>query len=301
MLSDQQKAAAARAAAKSCGRQRALDRSRRTANPDQYHRSVRQQERADRRAAAGLVARVETPGGARLANKNRVPTRAYRRDTLTNAYREQRADHAAAQRGAARAKRDRARDVAARIVVIHGPNLTTEHVDVRQWARMWGRGIPLFSPGMLLEALTRECEKTGGVMLRASAWTTALSQHCVCGTRAKKPLPQRVHDCPICGLVGDRDLVAAAMASTVTLLDPTNPGTARIDPILRVALARRVAAQQGTLSRSTAPTRTATYPGVVNGRTAASTTGFCREPQATTHYGSTLSEGAGSLVPHCRM
>jgi hypothetical protein len=255
-LTDQQKAAAQAAKVKTRRTQRALDRSRRNANPDQYRGSVRQQRRADRREKAGLVERATTPGGARHANAAGVPTRAYRRDRLTNTYRAGRADHASAERGASRAKRDRARDVAARIVARHGPNLITEHVDVTTWARLWGRGVALFSPGMLLEELARECGKAGGQMLRASVWTTALSQHCVCGRRVNKPLSQRVHDCPDCGLVADRDLMSAAMATTVTWTNPSDPGTARINETLRVALARRLAAQQEALSRSTAPSAT---------------------------------------------
>jgi hypothetical protein len=243
-------------------------------------------EARGRREKAGLVERQTTPGGARLAYAAGVPIRAYRKDSLTNGYRQDRADHAAAQRGAAQAKRDRARDVAARIVAVHGPNLTTEHVNVTAWARLWGRGVALFSPGMFLEALTRECVKAGGQMLRASVATTALSQHCVCDTRAKKPLSQRVHFCPNCGLRGDRDLVSAAMAATVTLTNPSDPGTARIDAPQRVALARRLAAQQEALSRSTAPS--ATNPRLRlrtrGGRDGSQPfgDGLCRETQAAT-------------------
>ena len=36
-----------------------------------------------------------------------------------------------------------------------------------------------------------------------------MSQHCLCGGRVPKTLAQRIHDCPHCGLVADRDIVAA--------------------------------------------------------------------------------------------
>ncbi|MEZ5117096.1 MAG: zinc ribbon domain-containing protein [Candidatus Nanopelagicales bacterium] len=261
-VTDEQRRAAERAAKKARDRQRALDRSRRSANADQYHPSARQQARADRRAAAGLAPRtVDIPTGPRLSNAAGVPSRAYRKDTLTVAYRRTRADHAADARSAAQAKRARAAQAAANIVAAHGPVIVTEHVDVRAWARSWGRSIRVFSPGMLLAALRMECEKTGGALLRAATGPTALSQHCVCGRRERKPLTQRVHRCPGCGLVADRDLLAAALAACVTLTDPDDPTTARIDPELLAALARRAAAQQEALHRSTAPAPGPSTPG----------------------------------------
>lgn len=44
---------------------------------------------------------------------------------------------------------------------------------------------------------------------------TALSQHCPCGARVEKTLADRVHGCAACGLCGDRDAVAAVLASFV--------------------------------------------------------------------------------------
>jgi len=67
----------------------------------------------------------------------------------------------------------------------------------------------------------------GGVT-RAATRTTALSQHCPCGARVTKRLADRVHVCAACGLRGDRDAVAAVLASfvAVTIDDPTS---ARVD------------------------------------------------------------------------
>ena len=108
----------------------------------------------------------------------------------------------------------------------------TEDVDIRLWASRWGRGIAAFTPGRLLAALERECLASGGQMTRASTYCTALSQHCICGARAKKPLSQRWHSCT-CGAEGDRDLVSALLAACVTVTDPDDPKTARLDPALR--------------------------------------------------------------------
>jgi hypothetical protein len=63
-----QRQAAARAAKRARVRQRALDRSRRNTNADQYGPSQRQHKRAQRRAANGLAAhQITNPGGPRAA------------------------------------------------------------------------------------------------------------------------------------------------------------------------------------------------------------------------------------------
>lgn len=99
------------------------------------------------------------------------------------------------------------------------------------------------------------CTATGGRLLRASTFTTALSQHCLCGRRVAKSLRQRTHYCDPaeggCGLKGDRDMVSAALA---TLTDPDDPATARLDHT-RARAAQILFAQglQEALTESTAP------------------------------------------------
>jgi hypothetical protein len=78
----------------------------------------------------------------------------------------------------------------------------------------------------------REAEKTGGRLLRASTFATRLSQTCLCGAEVTKTLADRVHDCPACGLAGDRDFVSALLAALVQLTDPDDPATARLDTTL---------------------------------------------------------------------
>ena len=251
-----QRAAAARAAHQAGLRARAMERSRRSANPDQYEPSPGQAARAQRRATAGLPARaVQLPKGPRVANVLGVPKQAYRRDVLTDAYRRTRARHTRASRGQVRARDARARDVAARIVAAHGAALVIEDLSMTAWSRRWGKAMALFAPGRLIAALQAEARACGGGLIRASTRATALSQMCVCGHRVKKPLGQRVHRCvqPGCGLVGDRDLVSAAMAACVALSTPTDPASARIDFDLADALGRLLAGQQEALARSTTP------------------------------------------------
>jgi hypothetical protein len=254
----EQQNAAERAATTARTRQKALDRSRRNTNPDQYGPSARQQQRAQRRAAKGLAARqIANPGGLRHARADGVPLRAYRHDTLSRSYQRTRTDHAADARTASQAKQARAREVAARIVATHGSSITVEACSISTWARLWGKRIQLFSPGMLVHALAAECAAAGGRLHRIDTRSTALSQHCLCGARVPKTLAQRTHQCPRCGLHGDRDIVSAVLACCVQLAKPDDPATARVDYQLAHALRAGLASQQeweGSVNRHQPPT-----------------------------------------------
>jgi putative transposase-like DNA-binding protein len=255
--SDEQRQAAPRAAKHLRDRQRALDRSRRNTNADQYGPSPRQHKRAQRRAANGLAPRrITNPGGARHARADGVPLRAYRHDKLSGRYQRTRGDHAAESRSASQAKQARAGEVAARIVARHGNTITVEDCRISSWARLWGKRIALFGPGMLVAALKRECQASGGALSRAGTQSTALSQHCLCGARVPKTLAQRTHRCPECGLHADRDITSAMLAACVELTDPDNPRTARVNYRLAHALRAGLASQQeweGSVNRHQPP------------------------------------------------
>ncbi len=254
---DAQQQAAARAAKRARDRQRALDRSRRSTNAEHYGPSARQHKRAQRRAAKGLPTRqVTNPGGARHARADGVPLRAYRHDRLSRGYGRARTDHASEARAASQAKHARAGELAARIVATHGNTITVEDCSISTWARRWGKRIAVFSPGMLVAALKRECEATGGQLHRAGTRSTKLSQHCPCGARVPKTLARRSHHCPTCGLHADRDVVSAALAACVEFTDPDDPGTARVDYRLAHALRAGLASQQeweGSVNRHQPP------------------------------------------------
>ena len=251
-VTDRQQHAALRAARRARATQRALDRSRRTTNRDQYGMSVRQQTRAARRAARALAPKhVSDPAGARSSRTDGTPLRAYSRDELSKSYQRMRADHGAAARAASQAKWARARELAARIVNAHGNAITVEDCTISTWARLWGRRIQLFSPGMLISALSAECRASGGRLQRAATHSTALSQHCLCGQRVPKTLAQRTHHCPHCGLRVDRDITSAALAACVDVADPDDPATARVDYRLAHALRVGLASQQEERAQST--------------------------------------------------
>lgn len=216
-------------------RQRALDRSRRAMNRAQYQLSKRQDKRARRRAAAGLEPVAVIPRGPRIARADGVPIQRYRSDQLSASYRRQRAAQGAAAAAATQARRDHARRVAADLVATHGYQLITEDVRISAWSRSWGRAVAAFSPGTLVTAIEREARAVAAIaggqggIARAATTTTALSQHCPCGARVPKRLGDRVHDCPACGLLGDRDAVSAVLASFVVFGEPGTPTSARVD------------------------------------------------------------------------
>ncbi|TDC94324.1 transposase [Actinomadura sp. 7K507] len=269
-------------------RQRALERSRRASNTTQYEPGRRQRKRQRRRQAAGLPPKqVPVPGGPRIARADGRPRRAYRRDTLSGSYRRLRARDAAAAQRIAQSRKTRARQTAGQIVAVHGPNLVIEDCRISGWFRLWGRACARFTPGMLITALDHECRASGGRLLRAATRATALSQHCPCGRRVPKHLSVRTHHCRIedggCGLTGDRDLVAAALAAFVHLQDPCDPSTARVDyESSRRVLCAGGPGLPGALSESTAPIPTpgtSTRAGAGTGNAAATPTERRREPR----------------------
>ncbi|MEV7520674.1 transposase [Streptomyces sp. NPDC091371] len=229
-LTDAERTLLAKQAKKQRGRARALERSRRSTNTAHYELSKKQTRRAERRASKGLpVKTVTVPGGARAARTNGVPKQAYPRDRLSANYRQQRARHAEHAASAAEHRRFRARQIARQIIAVHGPVLVVEDCDIRTWYRLWGKRLSQTTPGMLISALEVECRAAGGRLVRAATWSTALSQHCLCGERVTKTLRDREHKCTACGLVGKRDLVSAALAAFVRLTDADDPTTACLD------------------------------------------------------------------------
>ncbi len=115
------------------------------------------------------------------------------------------------------------------------PVVNVEDVSITAWASSWGRAVAAFSPGTLVAAIDREARavaqlaKADGGVQRASTRPTALSQHCACGARVAKRLSDRVHTCETCKLQGDRDAMAAVLASFVVLVERGDPSTARVD------------------------------------------------------------------------
>jgi hypothetical protein len=244
-------------------RSRRVDRSRRANNPEQYELSARQQRHNERRASRGLPPVQMIPRGPRKRRGNGAPESAYRHDTLSSAYRRERAAAACEAEAASQARRELARQIAARFVRDHGCAFVIEDCNLQSWSRRWGRRMAAFTPGLLVTALEREAAavariagRTGGVE-RASTRMTALSQHCLCGHRTAKSLGERTHVCGACDLRGDRDAVSATLVACVALAVPGEPASASLD----LALARELLDAPATRARLFA-----TLPYALNGR-----------------------------------
>ena len=152
-------------------RARALEHSRRANNPDAYNKGKNGNPNAGSRKV-----------GTRLISSNK--------------YKKIRTAQADTARGRAQDRKRRINELAKHIITKDGSNVTTEKITVNSWTRLWGGSVGDFAPATLMKAIQREVERAGGTWTEVNTYTTALSQHCVCGRREPKPLKQRTHDCP---------------------------------------------------------------------------------------------------------
>ncbi len=164
--------------------ERAMDRSRRATNPDNF----------DRR------------GRAKKGKKRWVRSRRYQRLAEKRRERERRLA----------AERKRAHGELANRILAQGSAIKTEKLSYHAFQRSFGRSAKVRGAGMFVAALRRKAEACGGGVIEFSAYRTRLSQfdHTT-GEYLKKPLSQRVH------VLGDgsgevqRDLYSAFLARFV--------------------------------------------------------------------------------------
>jgi hypothetical protein len=91
----------------------------------------------------------------------------------------------------------------------HGVDIACERLDYIAWQKNFPHSVRDRAPGLLVEMLRRKAESAGGDRLyEFNPRTTALSQRCLCGSRKKKPLSQRIHRCG-CGIKEHRDVYSA--------------------------------------------------------------------------------------------
>ncbi|RMD70526.1 MAG: transposase [Gammaproteobacteria bacterium] len=162
--------------------QRAMDRSRRASNPDNYN--------PDGTVKKGVKVWVYSHGYLRLQ-----------------------AELQELQRRMAAARKTEHGQLANRLMAM-GHIHKTEAVSIRAWQRRFGRSIRDRAPSLFLNRLNRKAESAGGKLERFPTRTTKLSQTCHCGSVEKKPLSQRIHTCG-CGVVMQRDLYSAFLARCV--------------------------------------------------------------------------------------
>ncbi|MGH2413682.1 MAG: RNA-guided endonuclease TnpB family protein, partial [Microcystaceae cyanobacterium] len=100
-------------------------------------------------------------------------------------------------------------------ILRHGKHIKTENVSVRGWQKRYGKAISAKSPGFVQSELVRKAENAGGLVIKFSTQTTALSQTHLDGTRIKKSLSQRVHR-DVTGIpIHHRDLFSAFLSRYV--------------------------------------------------------------------------------------
>ncbi|HEX6480168.1 MAG TPA: transposase [Ktedonobacteraceae bacterium] len=104
-----------------------------------------------------------------------------------------------------------------------GDDLRIEKVSYKGWQRCFGRSVGVRAPGRFVDAVKCVVARTRTAQLHEiPTFQTKLSQYCHrCENYTRKPLSQRFHCCPHCGLGSDgliqRDLYSAWLAS---VLDP---------------------------------------------------------------------------------
>lgn len=190
---------------------RAMDRSRRATNPDNYNPD-------------GTVRR-----GSRVWNKSRR-------------YRLLARNGAEVERRLA-AERKRSHGELANKVLSQGSTIKTEKLSYRSFQKVFGKSVKVRGPGMFVSMLRRKAESAGGKVEEFPTRTTRLSQFCHgCGSTRKKPLSQRIHLCD-CGIGPvQRDLYSAFLAQFVSesKLDAKKASEAfsAAEPLLRRAASR---------------------------------------------------------------
>ena len=106
-------------------------------------------------------------------------------------------------------------DKLANEIVREAKTIKLEKVSYKGWQKRYGRSIGLRAPGMFVEQVRRTVLRTGGTLLEFPTWSTYLSQACHrCGSKKKKTLGERYHECE-CGVFVQRDIYSAYLASHI--------------------------------------------------------------------------------------
>ena len=164
--------------------QRKMDRSRRVTNPKTYNRN-------------GTV----KTGAQSWVKSNR--------------YKDLKLDLSELYRRLAAARKTMHGTLANKLLA-YGNVFYVEKLSYKAFQKMYGKSIGFRAPGMFVSMLRRKAESAGGEVVDLSAGTLKLSQMCQCGNQQKKPLSERWHKCPNCGITAQRDLYSAFLANHVT-------------------------------------------------------------------------------------
>lgn len=147
--------------------QRAMDRSRRATNPENYNEDGSVKKGARVWVKSSRYHDLRT----RLTETERCLT----------------------------SERKRSHGELANGILAIGNVVKTEKISYRSFQKNFGRSVKVRAPGMFVSTLDRKAESAGGRVEQFQTRTTRLSQVCLCGCIEKKPLSLRVHKCD-CGV-----------------------------------------------------------------------------------------------------
>jgi len=160
--------------------QRAMDRSKRGSNPDNYNKD-------------GTIKKL-LPGKRRpwvfTQGYLRLRTRLQEHHRVLAAYRRTEHGHLANR------------------VMAMGHTVMAEKLSYLAFQRRFGKSVRDRAPGEFMGHLRHKAASAGGEVIEFPTRTTKLSQSCQCGAVVKKPLSKRWHTCS-CGVYAQRDLYSA--------------------------------------------------------------------------------------------
>ena len=204
--------------------QRAMDRSKRLSNPDNYNKD-------------GTI-KKPVPG----------PCLQW---VFTGGYLRLRARLKEWHRRLAAYRRTEHGRLANRVVAM-GHTVMAEQLSYKAFQRMFGKSVRDRAPGEFMAHLRRKAASAGGEVIEFSTRTTRLSQICHCEAVVKKPLSLRWHDCP-CGVCAQRDLYSAYLGlhvrqdNAVWILDTESARKdwCAVEPLLEKAVSGVMQAAKG--------------------------------------------------------
>ncbi len=165
--------------------QRQMDRQRRAANPENYDEQGRVKQHSKKRLHWKSSRNYEKTRRRKAAKERKL----------------------AAHRKSLHGKK-------VHEIVAVGNTVILEQLSYKAWQKQYGRIVGLRAPGMFVAHLKRTVASTGGTLFEVPTRQAKLSQFCHgCGACVKKPLSQRLHQCP-CGIGPvQRDLYSAFLAA----------------------------------------------------------------------------------------
>lgn len=95
------------------------------------------------------------------------------------------------------------------MIVSNCDTLAAEKLSYKAFQKLYGTSVAKTAPGQFMDRLKAKITNLGGAYIDIKTYHTKLSQTCICGHIAKKKLSERIHRCPQCGLVIQRDILSA--------------------------------------------------------------------------------------------